>query len=110
MDLVLKPNEQLKETEKELDNLIQSKQSELATTPQNVIPTISIAMPSTLAVALAPTILLEPALPVTGTSVGTRASKSTKMPTEKTVELIKAMEEMSIHSTELKKLRKKCQV
>jgi len=33
MDLVLKLNDQLKETEKELDNLIQSKQSELATAP-----------------------------------------------------------------------------
>jgi len=48
MDLVLKLNEQLKETEKELDNLIQSKQSELATTPQIVIPTVSTAISSTL--------------------------------------------------------------
>lgn len=78
MDLVLKLNEQLKETEKELDNLIQSKQSELATTPQNVIPTMSIEMPSTLAVALAPTILLEPALPVTGTSASTSTSTNTE--------------------------------
>ena len=38
MDLVLKLNDQLKEIEKELGNLIQSKQSELATTPQNIIP------------------------------------------------------------------------
>ena len=33
MDLVLKLNDQLKETEKKLDRLIHSKQSELATTP-----------------------------------------------------------------------------
>jgi len=33
MDLVLKLNDQLKETKKELENSIQSKQSELATSP-----------------------------------------------------------------------------
>jgi len=33
MDLVLMLNDQLKETEKELDYIIQSKQSELDTTP-----------------------------------------------------------------------------
>lgn len=105
MDLVLKLNEQLKETEKELDNLIQSKQSELATPPQTVIPIVSIIVPSTLATALAPTIPLATTFPVTSTSVGTGTSTSTGTPTKKIVELIKAMEEMSIQATELKKLR-----
>ena len=48
MDLVLKLNDQLKETEKELDTLIQLKQSDLATTSKDVIPTISIVVPPTL--------------------------------------------------------------
>jgi len=105
MDIVLKLNEQLKETEKELDNLIQYKQSELATTPQTIISTISTAIPSSLATTLAPTLPLAIALLVTGTLADTGTSKSTGTPIENTIELIKAMEEMSIHDTELKKLR-----
>ena len=101
MDLVLKLNEQLKEIEKELDNLIQSKQSEFSTTPRTVIPTVSLAVPSTLATSLARTIPLATTLPVTGTSTSTGTS------TEKTTELVKAMEEMTIQATELKKLREK---
>jgi len=55
MDLVLKLNDQLRETEKELDSLIQLNQSDLGTTAVNVIPTVSTAVPSTLAASLAPT-------------------------------------------------------
>ena len=90
IDLVLKLNDQLKETEKELDNLIQSRQNELATTPQTVIPTVSKAVPSTLAASLAPTVPPATAMPVIGTS--TNAGKSTK----KIAELVKTMEEMTI--------------
>ena len=105
MDLVLKLNDQLREIEKEMDNLIQSKQSKLATTPQTVIHTVTTVVPSSLATALAPTIPPATTFPITGTSSGTGTSNNTERPTEKTVELIKAMEEMSIHATELKKLR-----
>ena len=49
MDLVLKLNDQLKETEKELDALIQLKQEDVATYSTNVIPTVSTVVPSTLA-------------------------------------------------------------
>ena len=48
MDLVLKLNYQLREIEKELDSLIQLKQTDIATTSTNVIPTVSTAVPSTL--------------------------------------------------------------
>jgi len=74
MDLVLKLNDQLKETKKELDNLIQSRQSELATTPQTVIPIVSTTVPSTLATSLAPTDPLATAMPVTGTSTSIETS------------------------------------
>lgn len=77
MDLVLKLNDQLEETEKELDNLIQSKKSKLATTHHTIIPTVSTTVPSTLATALAPTIPPATALLVTGTLVGTSTSIAT---------------------------------
>jgi len=46
-------------------------------------------------------------LPVTGTSAGIGASTSAANSTKKIAELVKAMEEMSIQATELKKLREK---
>ena len=101
MDLVLKLNDQLKETEKELDTLIQSKQSELATTSTTAIPTVTTIVPSTLVASLAPTTPPATALPVTTESI--TAGTSTK----ETTELVKAMEEMSIHSTKLRRLREK---
>jgi len=87
MDLVLKLNDQLKETKKELDALIQSKQSD--STSKDVIPTISIVVPSTLAPTAPPTTTL----PVTEeytTTTGAQGEKATK--------LIKGMEEKSIQA------------
>lgn len=101
MNLILKLNHQLKETEKELDKLILSKQSELVTTPQTVIPTVPTSVPSTLATSLALIVPLATPMPVTDTS--TSAGTSTK----KRVELVKAMEEMTIQAIELKRLREK---
>lgn len=101
MDLVLKLNDQLKEKEKELDKFIQSKQSELANTPQIVIPAISTIVPYTLVDSLAPTVLPATAIPITGTStsLGSFAEKTTK--------IVKSIEEMIIQATELKRLREK---
>jgi len=96
MDLVLKLNDQLKETKKEFDNLMQSKQSEMASTPQTVIPTVSIVVPSTLASSLAPTLPSVTTFLVTSTSTGIGTSTNTEIPTEEIAKLIKAMEEMSI--------------
>jgi len=81
-----------------LENAIQSRQSELVTAPLTVIPTVSTAVPSTLVASLASTLTSVIALPVaeaiptigTSTSVGTTA--------EKTYEVIKAMEQMSIQA------------
>lgn len=102
MDLVLKLNDQLKETEKELETLIHLKQSDLATNSIAIIPTLSTIVPSTLAASLAPTAPLATALPITIEST-TSAGTSTK----KATELIKVMEEMSIQATKLKKLKEK---
>lgn len=101
MDLVLKLNDQLKEIEKYLDKLIQSRQSELATTPQTVIPTVPTAVSSTLVASLVPTVPPVIALPIIGTSTSTGTS------IENIAELVKAIEEMTIQATKLKKLREK---
>lgn len=91
MDLVLKLNDQLKETEKELDASIQLKQADVASSSKNVIHTVSMVVPYTLATSLAPTTPLATALPAT-----IEPTSATGASREKVVELLKAMEEMSI--------------
>lgn len=83
----------MKETEKELDTLIQCKESELATTSKTAIPTVAIVVPLALAASLAQT--APPAIALLFTTEYTTASAST----EKTTELAKAMKEMSIQAT-----------
>jgi len=63
MDIVLKLNDQLKETENELDDLIQLKEAYVATSSTNVIPIVSTVVPSTLATSLATTAPLATTLP-----------------------------------------------
>ena len=91
MDLVLKLNDQLKETENELDALIQLKQENVATSSTNVIPTVSRAVRSTLAASLAPTTPVAIALLIT-----TESTSAVGASGEKVVELIKSMEEIPI--------------
>lgn len=98
--MVLKLNDQLKETEKELDTLIQSKQSDLATTSKTVILTISIAVPSTLEASLASTAPPAATLPVIAESTTVVGATG-----EKVAEFVKAMEDMSIQATEMKRLK-----
>ena len=89
MELVLKLNAKLRETEKELDSLIQLKQIDISTTSTNVIPTVSTTIPSTLA-SLAPTTPPTTTFPVAVESTKAGASGG------KAAELVRAMEEMSI--------------
>lgn len=91
-DLVLQLNDQLRETEKKLDNLIQLKQTNIATTFTNLIPTVSIAVPFTLAASLAPIAPPARSLPVTTESTTVGASG------EKARDLVRAMEEISIQA------------
>ena len=91
MDLVLKQNDQLREIEKELDNLIQLKQTDIGTSSVNVIPTVTMAIPSTLAASLAPTPPMATTQPVSiesTSATGTSGDEVTK--------LVRSMEEMSI--------------
>lgn len=73
----------------------------MATTSTAAIPTVTIAVPSTLAASLAPT--TPPATPLIVTTEATTAGTSI----EKTTELVKAMEEMSIEATDLNILGEK---
>jgi len=102
MDLVLKLNDELKETEKELDTLIQSKQCDLATTSRTIIPRVCTTVPSTLAASLAPT-----APPLTTLPVTAKSTIVTEARGDKATELTKAMEDMFIQATEMKRVKEK---
>jgi len=97
MDLVLNLNDQLRSTEKELDALIQLKQSEVGTTLATVIPTVTTIVPSTLASTLAPKNPIGTTLPIT-TAASTLATSTTTAgtTTNEPTKLVHAMEEMSI--------------
>ena len=71
MELVLKLNDQQKEIENEFETLIRSKESDMATTSTNFIPTISTTVPSTLAASLAPTAPPNTSLSITAESTTT---------------------------------------
>ena len=104
VDFVLKLNEQLKDIEQELEKSLKSRQSESTTQPQNVIPMVSTAIPSTLATALAPNVPLVTAEVIIGTSTGTEPAGTSGLSTE---ELIKSMEEMKLQVSELQKVKEK---
>jgi len=91
MDLVLKLNDQLREIEKELENLIQLKQTDIGTTLVNVIPIVTTTVPSTLVASLAP---LAPM--ATSQPVSTKSTSTTGTLGDEATKLVKAMEEMSI--------------
>ena len=97
MDLVLQLIDQLKEMEKELDNLIQLKQASLYTTTVTIIPTVTTIVPSTLAASLAPIAPLSIALPAATVSPPAIGSTSVAaQPGDEASKLVKEMEDMSI--------------
>jgi len=88
-----------------LDILIQSKQSDLATNSTTAIPIVTTTVPYILAESLAPT-----APPATTLLITTESTTAAGTSTEKTIELVKAMEEMSIQAIELKRLKEKVEI
>lgn len=110
MDLVLQLNNQLKEMEKELESLIQLKQASVDDALSTVIPTMTTVLPSTLVASLAPTAPMTTTLPTstpTKSATGFTAIGSTSDIANK---LVKAMEEMSLHTTEMNTLKEKVTV
>jgi len=94
--------------EKDLDNLIQLKRASLETTTATAIPTVTTTVSSTLETSLAPTSPLATTLPTVTTS--TSATGSTTVATHKSdvaSKLVKAVEDMSIQTTEINKLKEK---
>jgi len=99
MELLIKMNERLAETEKALEEALQGKQGELASQPSQIAPIITTA-PSTITIAVPPTV---PASTSPSTST-IAAGSSTTMSTE---ELIKAMEDLKLQVSELKGVKEK---
>jgi len=106
MDLLLKLNERLNETEQELEKSLKDKQGESTSQPLNVIPVVSTTVPSTLGTTSTPNILAVTIEVVTGTETvaiaGTTQESTTNLSTE---ELIKLMEDMKLQVSELKKVK-----
>lgn len=95
MDLLLKLNEGLNDIEQALEKELKDKQGESTSQPPDVIPIVSIVIPSTLGATLAPSIPIVTAEVVTGTGQGSNVNLSIE-------KLIKAMEEMRLQVSELK--------
>ena len=89
-----------------LDSLIQLKQASLEIAIATAIPTITTTVPSTLAASLAPTTPLSITLPsaITTTSA-TGSTTTTAHPSDEASKLVKAMEEMSIQTTKINRLK-----
>jgi len=108
MDLILQLNDQLKEMEKELDCVIQLKQASFEPTTTTVIPTVTTIVPSTLAASLPPIAPLAIALTAATASTSIEGSTTTAaQPSDEARKLVKAMENMSIRTTEINKLKEK---
>ncbi len=106
MDLILQLNAPLKEMENELDNLIQFKQVIIETTAATTIPTVTTIIPSTLAASLAPTTPAATTLPTTSeTTSATSSTIAATHPSDEASKLIKDMEDMSIQTNEINRLK-----
>lgn len=107
MDLVLQLNDQLKEMEKELDSLVQLKQASLDNAPATIIPTVTTVVPSTLVASLAPTAPMTTTLPACTPTISATGSTTIGSTNDESNKLFKAMEEISIHTTEMNRIKEK---
>jgi len=93
-------------TEKELDALIQLKQGEVGTTPANVIPIMTTVVPSTLVATSAPKTPLVTTFPITiAASTSTTSTTAIGTATDEVAKLVHAIEEMSIQTNEINRLK-----
>jgi len=106
IDLILQLNAQLKEMENEMEKLVQEKQASMEATPATSIPTVTTVVPSTLVSSLSPIATLATTFPTASTT--TLAIGSTTLAThrsDKASKLVKTMEDMSIQTTEINRLK-----
>jgi len=105
MDLLMRLNERLTDTEQALEKVLKEKQGESTSQPPEEFPTVTTVVPSTTGLALAPNVPVATTQVITGTTLaGAAPGISTSMTTE---ELIKAMEEMKLQVSELKQVKEK---
>lgn len=106
MNLLMRMNQRLSETEQALEKVLQEKQGESTSQPPKIAPTVTTS-PPTVSAAQPPTV---PAA-TTETTIGTPATTTTtavgSSTTMTTVQLIKAMEELKLHVSELKETKEK---
>ena len=100
MDLLMRMNERLSETEQELEKAIREKQGESTSQPSQIAPTITTA-PPTVTTTVPPT---GPASTAGTLATTTTAGSSTTMTTK---ELIKIMEELKLQVSEMKETKEK---
>lgn len=87
--------------------LMQLKQASLDDARATVIPIVTTIVPSTLAASLAPTPLMAIALPTSTPTTSTIRSTATGSIDDEANKLVKVMEEMSIQTIEMKRIKEK---
>lgn len=90
-----------------MDSLIKLKQDSLDDAPATVIPTVTIVVPSTLETSLAPIAPMATTLPTSIPTTSATGSTATGSTGDEANRLVKAMEEMSIQTTEMNRLKEK---
>lgn len=90
-----------------MDSLLQVKQASLENSPTNVIPTVTTVILSTLETSLAP--IPPMATTLSASTPSTSATRSTTIVStgDEASRLVKTMEYMSIHTTEINKLKER---
>ena len=107
MSLILQLTAQIKEMEVQMDQVVQEKEIVKEPVIPNVIPVITVAMPSTLGEKLAPKEPLATVVPVTSSTTSVIESSTIVLPpTDESSQLVKSMEEMSSKTNEVSRLTK----
>ena len=89
-----------------MDQLVQENETIKEPVISTFIAVITAAVPSTLGENLAPKEPLATTVPVTSSTISaTESSTTTLQPTDESTQLVKAMEEMSLKTNEINKLK-----
>lgn len=107
MNIIFQLTGQIKEMEIQMEKLVHEKETVKVPEPPTLIPIVTTTMPSNLAKYLAPKVPLATAVPViSSTTSAAKSSSTTIHPTDEANKLVKAMEEMSLKTSEINKLTK----
>ena len=99
MNLIIQLTAQLKEMENEMNKLVQEKKASMEAIHVTTIPTVTTAVPSTLAASLATSVSIAIALPTTSaTTSAIESSSAAAKPSDEAGKLVKAMQEIPIQT------------